>query len=105
VSDASHRLSRIHRGGFGNEHAVDAAALGQLLVAAQIARVLVEVFFGSELERIDEDAQDDAVGELLGAVHEAEMSLVQEAHRRDEPDLAAAGALSVGPSAHLGEAP
>jgi hypothetical protein len=56
------------------------------------------------LEWVDEDADDDAVGKLARAVHEAEMAFVEISHGGNEADGVTARALGARPSAHLGQA-
>ena len=55
-------------------------------VPGQVARIAIQVFGGTELKRVDEDAQDDGVRAAARLVHEREMPLVQMAHRRHEAD-------------------
>ena len=68
--------------------------LERLEVGAEVARVLVEVFVGAELQRVDEDRDDHGVGELPCAVDEGEVALVQRAHGRNECDGAAGELLA-----------
>src|SRR5260370_36590983 len=58
----------------------------------------------AELQRVDENADDDAVSELPRAVHEAQMAFVEVSHGGNEPDGVAARAFGARPGAHLGEA-
>src|SRR5690606_15414726 len=55
-------------------------------VGVDVARVLVEVFAVTELERVDEDRYHDGVGDAGGAAHEGEVAVVQGAHGGDEGD-------------------
>ncbi|MCY1455367.1 hypothetical protein D9M71_724980 [compost metagenome] len=60
-----------------------------LLVGGEGARVLVEVFAGTELQRIDEDAGDHEVGALTGLGHQCGMPGVEIAHGRHQGDALA----------------
>ena len=93
--DARERLGGIHGGGVGDEHAVDAARLGELPVARQVARIPGEVFVRAELERIDENADHDTIRELTRAVHESQMAFVEISHSGNETDGMTARALGV----------
>src|SRR5213594_190453 len=99
--DAYERLLGVYGLERGDEEAIDAALTGERPIAGQVARVLREVFFGTELQWVDEDAQDDAVGALFGPVYEAQVPFVQRAHRGHEPDPAPAGALCARPGVHV----
>src|SRR5207244_9002489 len=74
---------------------------GEPAVVRETARVALEILLRAELQRIDEDAQHHAIGMIPGAVHEAQVALVERAHRGDEPDAAAFRALGARPGAHL----
>ncbi|MCY1420916.1 hypothetical protein D9M71_365530 [compost metagenome] len=64
-----------------------AAGLEQfLLVGGEGSRVLVEVFAGAELQRVDEDAGDNEIDPLRGFGHQRGMAAVQVAHGRHEAD-------------------
>ncbi len=51
------------------------------------AGIFVEVFMGAELCGVDEDGDDDVVGEFFGFFDEAEVSLVEGAHGGDAGDF------------------
>src|SRR6202007_2277513 len=53
-----------------------------LLVGGEGARVLVEVFASTELQRIDENAADQKVRPLGGFGHQCNVAAVQVAHGR-----------------------
>ena len=99
--DPNQWLLRVHGLERGDEQAIHAPLGGEGPVAGQVARVVREVFFGAELQRVDEDAQDDAVGALLGAVDQAQVPFVQRAHGGHEAEAVAAGALGARPGAHV----
>ena len=94
----------IHRHGVRHEQAVDSARFGEPPVTRQVTRIAGEVFAGTELEWIDEDADDDAVGELARAIHEAQMAFVEISHCGNEADGVTTRALGARPGAHLGQA-
>ena len=98
------RVRRVHRRPLRGEQAVHAPGVCQSPIAVQVAGVATEVLLGPELQRVDENAQHHAVGQLPGAVHEAQVPFMEEAHRGDEPDAAAARFLRAGPGAHGGQA-
>jgi len=60
-----------------------------LEIGAQVARVLIEILMGTELQRVDEDRDHDGVGQLTGPIDQFEMTLVQSAHGRDQRNGAA----------------
>jgi hypothetical protein len=65
---------------------VHACVLGQRCVALLAARVSVEVFALRELRRVDEQAHDDDVVLGAGRPKQREMSFMEGAHRRHEPE-------------------
>ena len=70
-----------------------------LLVGGEGARVLVEVFAGAELQRVDENARDHEIHPLGGFGNQRDMAAVQVAHGRHKADALAftAGAGHGGP--------
>jgi hypothetical protein len=80
------RAVRIHLVDTRREHDVDAAALEQVEIGVEIARVLREILVGAELGGVHEDRDDDRLAELGGTVDEGEVTLVQSAERRHECD-------------------
>ena len=72
--------------GVGIEEAVDARLLQVGRVFLEVPRVFLEVLVRPELGGIDEDADDGDIGPLFRFMDEAEVSLVEVAHGRDEPD-------------------
>src|SRR5205823_12068977 len=87
----------------GHEQAIDSSGCGEFANAVQIAGITRQVFVRTELQRIDEDADDDTVGELAGSVHEAQVALVKVSHGGNESDRMGSRALRGRPRAHLGE--
>src|SRR3989449_8322133 len=94
-------LFRSHRGRLGHEQTIHLALGGEPAIVRETARVALEILLRAELQRIDEDAQHHAIGMIPGAVHEAQVALVERAHRGDEPDATAFRALGARPGAHL----
>ena len=85
---------RVHLLGPRDEHDVDVfdalILLGvspqELEVALLVARIRGEVLAVAELRGVHEEAQHDGVALDAGGVAEAQMALVERAHRRHEPD-------------------
>ena len=102
--NARHRLAPtgIHGARLGHEQAIDSSGCGEFAIAVQIAGITREVFVRTELQRIDEDTDDDTVGELAGSVHEAQVALVKVSHGGNESDRMGSRALRGRPRAHLG---
>ena len=92
TSTAVAKPSRVDLLDRGRVDEVDAGLGGEPRVALLVARVAVEVLAVAELGRVDEEAHDDDVALLAGGAQQREMALVQEAHRRHQPDRAALGA-------------
>src|SRR2546427_9754059 len=80
---------------------VDATVGREPPVAPGVAGIGREILRGAELQRVHEDAQHDAVDALAGAIDESQVALVQESHRRHEPDAPAARPLGARPGAHV----
>ena len=80
--------------GLRREQEVHAARFRQSRVAVAVARIAREVLVRTELQRIDEQAHDDAAGALARAIDQREMPFVERAHRRHERDARAAAARS-----------
>jgi len=83
---------RVHLRLVRREQVGNTGGLELLAVGRERARVAVEVLAGAELQPIDEDAGDHAIGLLAGLAHQRDMALVQVTHGGDEGDLAGAGA-------------
>ncbi|MNS81334.1 hypothetical protein D3C72_1150450 [compost metagenome] len=79
----------VHLFDAGREQQIAASLEQALLVGDQGARVLVEVFVGAELQRVDEDAGDHEIGALRSLGHQGGMAAVQVAHGRHEADALA----------------
>ena len=80
---------RIHLGGFRREYEIGArfAELGE--IALFVARVVTVVLARTELGRVHEDGDDDAVGLALGESEQGEMAVMQRAHGGYERDALA----------------
>lgn len=59
------------------------------LIGGEGAGVFVQVFAGTELQRVDEDAGNHEVGALGGLGHQRGVAAVQVAHGRHERDALA----------------
>ena len=55
-------------------------------VTLRIPRIPIEVLVGSKLERIHVDRHDEMVALRARQSHQAQVTVVEEPHRRDEPD-------------------
>ncbi len=114
VGDTRHRdgrelLAGIHLVLARSEDDAAAGSTQLVEVTLLIARVGSEILVGSELCRVDEDAGRRNVTPVERALHQADMSLVQGAHGRNQADRAAGlteggnGATQVGHRADDGE--
>jgi hypothetical protein len=92
--DARGRLlsARIDVGDFGREQQIDVQRIQHTPVVSGRARVSGEILVRTELQRIDEDADDHALRQLRRTADETAVAGVQVAHRRHERD-----ALAVAP--------
>jgi hypothetical protein len=70
------------------EHDVDAFLLRDRQVARLVLRIGGEVVRAVELRCVDEEAHHDRVALVAGGAEERDMTGVEGAHRRDEPDRA-----------------
>ena len=77
---------RVHLLEGRREQQVDPGRGGKLGVAALVARIALEVLARAELGRVHEQAHDHEPALVGGGAHQAQMALVQRAHRGDEPD-------------------
>src|SRR6266852_2582228 len=94
----------VHGARLRHEQAIDSPGSGEFAIALEVAGIAREILAGTELQWIDEDADDDTLGELAGAIHEAQMALVKVSHGGNETDRMGSRALSGRPRAHLGKA-
>ena len=53
-------------------------------VASLVAGIVAEILMGGELLGIDEDRDDDPVGELKGLMHQGNVAIMQRAHGRHQ---------------------
>ena len=90
--DADDRVEagRIDLRRVGGEDDVDTLRLADREVARLVARVLHEVVGDVELARVDEDRDDGGRVVRAGDLHQRPVAVVEPAHRRHEPDRAAA---------------
>src|SRR5205807_6112260 len=68
---------------------------GFLRVDGNVAWIGGPVLAGTKLQRVDEDPQHDHIALGPGPLDQSEVTGVQSSHRRDQPHLAARGALLV----------
>jgi hypothetical protein len=87
----------VHDPDTRREQQIGALFLEHLGIARQRARIAVEVFTGTKLQRVDEDTHHHPVGQLAGDLDQRQMAGVQIAHGRHEGHIAAAS-----PDLHLG---
>ncbi|MNZ82330.1 hypothetical protein D3C78_1010250 [compost metagenome] len=76
----------VHLFDAGGEQQVAPGLEQFLLVGSEGSRVLVEVFAGAELQRVDEDTRNDEIDALCGLGHQGGVAAVQVAHGRYETD-------------------
>ena len=82
--DGDRRGSRIHVLRGRGPHEVRSHRFERVHVRLQGSRIGVEVLSGSELGRVDEDRDDDVVGERVGLSHELQVPGVQGTHGHHE---------------------
>src|SRR5713101_5305642 len=70
----------VHGARLRHEQAIDSPGSGEFAIALEVAGIAREILAGTELQWIVEDADDDTLGELAGAIHEAQMALVKVSH-------------------------
>jgi hypothetical protein len=75
---------RVHLLDGRQEQHVDVDAPGHLLVRVDVAGIATQVLVGRELRRVDEHADHDLVAIVAGGPHQAEVPLVERAHRGDQ---------------------
>ena len=90
-ADPDEGCGRVDDVGVRGEHHVRSLPLEQREVGGQGPGIAVEVLTGPELQRVDEDRCDDAVGLLAGRADQLRVPLVQGAHRHDDRDPAGQG--------------
>jgi|GEM_PF-5156961 len=78
---------RIHRLDRRRPEERHAFRFQQRTVAFELARILVEILVGAELERVHEDRDDDVIGPFAGLAHKCQMAFMECAHGRNEGDL------------------
>src|SRR5450830_1178882 len=93
LRDADAGLARhaagVHFLDTGGEQQVATGLEQFFLVGGEGSRVLVEVFVGAELQRVDEDARHHEVRSLRGLGYQGRVAAVQVAHGRHETDALA----------------
>ncbi len=97
------RRGGIHLAYVGGEHHVEADGLGQGQVVFDVARVLVQVLAGRELQWVHEDGQHGHVALRPHLTHQGGVTLVEVPHGREEPDGATVGAYRVELGTGLGD--
>ena len=80
------KMRSVHVLRFRMKDNIHAFFLAEGAVRLQIAGISGQIFVRPELDRIDEDADDDAVIFRAGSVDEASVTVVKIAHRRHEAD-------------------
>jgi len=100
--DEGGKSVRVQVGDFGVKHQVDPLPVANLHVHRDRLGVSLIILFGSELQRIHEDADDNPVGDFPGFTDQAEVSFVQRAHggNQDDPSprVPVPAALLAGPA-------
>ena len=80
---------RVDRLDVGREDQVGGGLLEAPLVEFQRARIRIEILARAELRRVDEDADDDALGMLTSPLDERDVPGMQVAHGRYERNMLA----------------
>src|SRR5438874_11608097 len=78
------RVFRIHVLPGRREEKIHSSLRRELRIIVEGARVAVEIFARTELQRIDKDAHDHDISYALRFVDQSEMTFVQRSHRGDE---------------------
>ena len=89
--DGGVEAGRIHDGLRRQEHGVGARLPQQPEVGVEVAGVALQVLLGAELQRIEEDRDQRAVGFGAGTAQQRQVAVVQRAHGGDESDAAGLG--------------
>ena len=100
LSDLPHlhrglEVGRVHLG--GREHGIHTLGLADRAIRRRVPRVGVEVFVGSELQRVHEQADREHVARGPKPPHQRGMTGVEVAHGRHQPDPTPGGAVAIGP--------
>ena len=82
--DPHERLARVDLRCLGGVDGLNADRAEKGEVGSQIARVLLVILIGPELQGVDEDRDDDVVGRFAGGAHKREVPLVERPHGHDE---------------------
>src|SRR5437867_1776084 len=84
----SRKVDRIDFAYTGRKYIIDVILSKQRRVTSQIARIFVEVFLRSKLDRINKNRNNDYVADRARFTHETQMSFVKSAHRRHKTNPA-----------------
>ena len=82
--DGRPRTRWIHVGSRGREDKLDSLRTQQFHVRVERPRVRIQVFTGTELQRVDEDRHDDHRTRPLCLAHEMDVSGMQRPHGRHQ---------------------
>jgi hypothetical protein len=83
------------------EQDIDTFPLEQFSIPSEVPRIGGEVFAGSELLRVHEYGDNDAICSLFPVAHETEVCLVEKTHGGNEDDAPTVTPLDFTPTAHL----
>ena len=98
--DGGLETGAVHAGclGYEGQVAAHAGSLGE--IARQVARILGQIFLGTELHRIDKDGQHQLLGAAPSFRQKRQVPPVQRAHGRHQGYALAPPARRLGPGAH-----
>src|SRR4051794_6138295 len=84
--DGCAETGRVHLCNRRQKDQTDTSRLKQAKVAWEIARIACKVLVGTELGRVDKDRRRDSCILGAGSLDQSQMSRVEIAHRRHEPE-------------------
>ena len=94
---------RVHLLRFRREHQLRARLRQRGAVPLERSRVPVEIVPGAELHRVDENADDDALGVFKRQLDQLHVATMQVAHRRHERHRSAFASPAGDVRAHCGD--
>ena len=82
--DEGRESRRVHLLGRRREYQIDTAPRQRLEVRLPSARILLQILLRTELRRVDKNRDDREVAFLMAAADEAQMPVVERAHRGNQ---------------------
>jgi hypothetical protein len=99
--DKSRKVGGVEFVGLWQENRIDSAIAQKAEVAFEILWVDRQILLRAKLKRVDEDADDGALGGFAAVVDQAEMSRVQKTHCGYQAQLQVAAPPGIGSDLHF----